>query len=333
MSGPPAAGRRAVAGLDDRPMLMLAAGVVVFSTAPVLVAASSTTGPVLSFWRLWIGAALLAALTLCRARARARAGVVGGAARTGAPGWWWMVAAGLAFGVHQVFFMTAIKATSVVDVTLVQVLQPFIVGALAVVMFAERPGLSFRAWSLVAMAGAVLVVLAGTTGPQGDPVGMSIALGSTFFFALYFVASKRAMSHVDAVRFLCGVAVVAGLAVSAYVLLAGEPVSGIGRSDLLLAGLIAVVPGTLGHFLSTHPLARVPANVPPVMQLAMPWIAGGLAWLLLGQTVSWLHLGGGLLTVAGVLGALSGPGGRRLRASAAGDSSPAVAGGTPPSGR
>lgn len=283
---------------------MLGIGVILFSTGPVLVAASSGSGAVLSFWRLWIGAAVLGALTVWRWRTSG--------ARSSARGWQWTLAAGVAFGIHQLFFMIAIKATSVVDVTLMQTLQPILVGVLALVIFGERPGVTFRLWSAVAVVGAALVVLAGTTGPQGDPVGMALAVANVVFFALYFVSSKQAMVHIAAVPFLFGVAVVAALAVSLFAAVTSEPVGGISRADLLIAALIAVVPGTLGHFVSTHPLSRVAANVPPVIQLGMPFISGGLAWLLLGQGISLLHLFGGLVTIAGVVGALTSPGGRRL---------------------
>ena len=60
--------RSVVRAVDDRPLLMLGSGVVLYSLGPVLVAASSTSGAVLSFWRLGIGAALLGALTLWRGR-------------------------------------------------------------------------------------------------------------------------------------------------------------------------------------------------------------------------------------------------------------------------
>lgn len=295
-----------VAALDDRPLLMLAIGVVLFSSGPVLIAASSVSGAVLSFWRMWIGAVLLGAFALWQLR---RGGV-----RTSRHGLRWTVAAGLAFGVHQVFFMTAIKATSVVDVSLMQVLQPILVGGLAVMMFGERPGASFRLWSVVAVAGAAIVVLGGTSGPQGDPAGMAMAVANVVFFALYFVSSKEAMSHISAVPFLCGVAVVGGLAVSAYVVLAGEDAASVGTRDLAIAGLIAALPGALGHFMSTHPLDRVPANIPPVIQLGMPVLAGALAWLTLGQGISWMHVAGGLITIVGVLGALTSRAGRELRA-------------------
>jgi drug/metabolite transporter (DMT)-like permease len=300
--------RSAVVGaLDDRPMLMIWIGVVLFSTGPVMVAASTTSGAVLSFWRLWIGAVLLAALTLWRRRT---SGI-----RVSRRGWGWAAAAGLAFGVHQLFFMTAIKATSVVDVTLMQLLQPVLVGVLAFLAFGERFGVAFRLWSLVAVVGAAIVVLAGTTGPEGNPLGMVLAVANIVFYALYFVWSKQAMAHIGALPFLLGVAVFAGLAASVYVAVTGAPVSSIGTTDLLIAAGIAVVPGSLGHFLTTHPLGRVPANIPPVMQLSMPFLSGGLAWLLLGQGFSLMHVVGGLVTLVGVVGALVSPAGRRAAGS------------------
>ncbi len=179
-------------------------------------------------------------------------------------------------------------------------------------MFGERPGAAFRVWSAVAVAGAAVVVLGGTTGPQGEPAGMALAVGNVVFFAMYVVWSKRAMSHIDVLPFLSGATIVAGVTVSAYAAVAGEAVAAISRRDLGIAAVIAVGPGALGHVLSTQPLRRVAANIPPVMQLAMPFLSGGLAWLLLGQPVSWLHVVGGLATAIGVVGALLSPGGRRL---------------------
>jgi drug/metabolite transporter (DMT)-like permease len=292
--------------MGRRPLLLVGLGVLLFSTGPVMVAGSDTSGPVLSFWRLWLGAVLMGGLTIAQIRSSGR--------RPDRTGWTWAARCGLAFGIHQLFFMIAIKATSVVDVTLMQVLQPIFVGVLAIALFGERPGAGFRLWSLVAIAGAAVVVLAGASGPEGDPVGVLLAVLNVAFFAVYFVWSKQARTHIDTVPFLFGVVVAAGAVVSAFVLLAGEPVGSISAGDLLIAGYIASVPGALGHFVTTWPLQRVPANVPPVMQLAMPFLAGGLAWLLLDQRISWLHVVGGALTIAGVIGSLTSSAGRRLLA-------------------
>jgi drug/metabolite transporter (DMT)-like permease len=289
---------------ERRPLLLIGIGVLLFSTGPVMVAGSDTSGPILSFWRLWTGAALMGALSLWQIRVTGR--------RPDLIGWSWAARCGIAFGIHQLFFMVAIKQTSVVDVTLMQVLQPLFVGALAAVLFGERPGTRFRLWSLVAIMGAGVVVLAGASGPEGEPVGIALAVANVAFFAVYFVWSKQARDHIDTVPFLFGVVASAGVVVGVFVLVAGEPVGSISRDDLLIAILIAWVPGALGHFVTTWPLQRVPANVPPVMQLAMPFLAGGLAWLLLDQRVTGLHVLGGLVTIVGVVGALLTPSGIEL---------------------
>lgn len=286
------------------PLVLIGLGVLLFSLGPVAVADASTSGPILSFWRLWIGAVLMGVLTAVTVRATGR--------RPTRTGWTWAGRCGVVFGIHQLFFMIALKATSVVDVTLMQVLQPVFVGLLAVVLFGERPGLAFRLWSLVAIAGAGVVVLAGASGPSGEPLGVLLAVLNVAFFAVYFVWSKQARDHIDTLPFLFGVVVAAGVVVTLYVLVAGEPVFGIARRDLVRAAFIAAVPGALGHFVTTWPLARVSANVPPVMQLALPFLAGGLAWVLLDQRISWLHVLGGVITITGVLGSLLSPAGRRL---------------------
>lgn len=277
---------------------------LLFSTGPVMVASADASGPVLSFWRLWIGAALMGGLTLVQVRSTGR--------RPDRVGWTWAARCGVAFGIHQLFFMIAIKETSVVDVTLMQVLQPVLVGVLAVILFGERPGSAFRVWSVVAIAGAAVVVLAGAGGPEGEPLGMLLAAANVVFFAFYFVWSKQARHHIDTVPFLFGVVTAAGVIVTLYVFVAGEAVVGISGDDVLRALYIAAIPGALGHFVTTWPLRQVAANIPPVMQLAMPFLAGGLAWVLLGQRVTWLHVLGGAITIAGVVGSLSSASGRRL---------------------
>lgn len=287
---------RVVPALDRRPVLQVTLGMLLFSLGPVLVAGTSTSGTSIAFWRLWIGAALLGGLTLWRRSAR---GI-----RTSRQGWRWTVLAGLTFGINQLTFMVAIKATSVVDVTLMQVLVPVFVGLLAVVMFGERPGMAFRLWSLVAVGGAVVVILAGASGPDGDPVGMALAFVNVVLFAFYFVWAKRAMTYTGALPFLFGVAVVAALEVSVFALVTGEPVAAIPARDLLAAATVAVIPGALGHFLSTHPLPKLEANIPPIIQLAMPFVSGALAWVFLGQGITWLHVLGGGVTIVGVVGAL-----------------------------
>jgi drug/metabolite transporter (DMT)-like permease len=294
---PPAAASHGLRALAERrPVGLVVIGVVLFSTGPVMVGAASVSGPIFSFWRLWIGVVVLAGATLVHGRVIR--------SWPSSTGWRWAIQAGAMFGLHQLSFMTALRLTSVVDVTLMNTLAPVVVAVLAVPLFGERPGPAFRIWSGVAIAGAALVALASAAGPEGDPVGMILAALNVVAYAIYFVWSKQAREHIDTVPFLFGSTVAAALTVSVFVVLAGEPVGSIDAHDLLLCLAVALLPGALGHFSVTWSLRWVPANLPPVLMLAIPVLSGAMAWVLLDETVTAVQVLGGILTIAGVAGAL-----------------------------
>lgn len=283
------------AAVRRAPVSAVVFGVALFSVGPVMVADATVSGPVFSFWRLWIGAVALGAATTWYCRSHGWPTV---------RGWRWAAICGLAFGFHQLAFMTSLRLTSVVDVTLMNTIAPILVGVLAIPMFGERPRASFRLWSLVAISGTVVVVLAGSSGPEGDPLGMFLAALNVVGYCFYFVWSKQARDKIDTVPFLFGATVIAALSVSAFGVLAGEPLGSITAHDLMLCVAVALLPGVVGHFSVTWSLRWVPANIPPVIMLGIPVLSGLMAWAFLGQGVHSAQVLGGLLTIVGVAGAL-----------------------------
>lgn len=281
---------------------MVVVGAVLYSTGPVFVQAASATGPVFSLWRLWFGVLVLGAATLVH-------GLVSGR-WTPIRAWGWAGAAGVAFGVHQLMLFTAIKATSVADVTLITALGPVVTALLARPFFDERPGARFRLWSVVAMAGTALVVFGASAGPEGDVLGMALALGNVLFFAAFFLLSKAGRPHLDVIPFLFGVMVVASVTTAIYVLATGERIGAVSSRDLVFAAIVAVGPGAMGHFVSTYPLRWVPANVPPLMRLSTPVLAALWAWWFLGEGITVWHLSGGAVIAVGVFGAVGSRSGR-----------------------
>ena len=275
---------------------MVAAGVIFYSVGPVLIGSGDASGPVMSFWRLWFGVPIFGLATLL--------GLRFGAQRPTWQGWRWAMWAGLAFGAHQLLFFSALRAAGVTNVVLMNVLAPLVVAAAAVPLFGERTSLPFRGWSLLAMAGAVVVITGGSIGPDGSPAGMAMAGGGLIAFTAFFLLSKLGREHIDVLPFLFGTMLMAAVAVTGWCLATGTPVTSAGQWDLTVAFIVAAGPGAVGHFVMTWPLRWVPANVPPVMRLAQPVIAGALAWLFLSEPITAAHLGGGALTLSGVLGAV-----------------------------
>jgi drug/metabolite transporter (DMT)-like permease len=297
------AGRRARDLGRRYPLVLIAVGTVLYATGPVMVAASEVSGPVFSFWRLWFGVGAFGIATVV---GRLRGEVTERAA------WRWSRRSGLAFGIHQLLLFSALKLASVADVTLVNTIAPIVTGLLAVPLFGERAGRDFWAWGVVAMSGAVVVVVGATGGPTGSGLGMFLASTNVVFFSLFFLASKKSRDHLGVIPFLFGVMLMAALTVSAYVIVAGEAVTSVTRADVVLAAVVAVGPGFLGHVVMTWPLRWVPANVPPLFRLAQPAFAATFAWWFLGQTVTWWHPIGGLIVIAGTAGAVRSRSGRAL---------------------
>ncbi|HWH31582.1 MAG TPA: DMT family transporter [Egibacteraceae bacterium] len=294
---------------------MIFFGAALYATGPVFVGASSVPGPVFSFWRLWLGVAVLGLATLVWRLAGGRLPPLAA--------WRWPLLAGLSFGTHQVLFMTAIKATSVTTVALIGTISPIIVAIAAVPLFGERMGARFRLWTVLAMAGAAVVVTGASTGPAGDLPGTVMAVLNVVFFAGFFLVSKVSRDHIPVVPFLLGVMVTAAIWVSLFLLATGQAVRGMDSHDYLYALAVAAGPGALGHFVMTWPLRYVAANVPPVVRLSQPVISGTLAWAFLGEAIGRSHVLGGALTLLGVAGAMLSPSGRELPGTALEEDEPA----------
>lgn len=290
------------------PFQLIALGVLFYGSGPVLARSTETTGVLLSFWRLWFGVGVLFVAVIVQR--------LGGHKIATRQGIKWAVLAGAAFSLNQVLFFSAIKRTTVVDASLMSTLSPIVVALFAIPMFGERPAPAFRLWSLVAMAGAAFVVLGSSSGPNGDPLGMLMAMLSATFFALFFLISKFSREHLSVVAFLATAIGTAAILVTLFVLVIGAEPGSVGANDLWRALAMAVVPGTLGHVVMTWPLNHVPANVPPLMRLAGPVVSGTMAWIFLGEGVTWVHLVGGLIILAGLAGAIRSKAGQALVAEA-----------------
>ncbi|MYC84450.1 MAG: DMT family transporter [Acidimicrobiia bacterium] len=289
-----------------RPLLLLGTSAVAFSTAPVFVQASSTSGPVFAFWRSWIGImAICAGVTLA---GRIRIAFPRGR-EWRLPFW-----AGFFNAVSMVTFMTAVKFTAVADISLLTMLNPVLIALWAIPMFGERPGLRFRLWTLVAILGSGVVILGGSTGPDGDPLGIAMGTTSVLCWSFQYVTTKRARATMDTIPLMVGMLVVSTLFISLFCFATRAAVWNLSGADMLHVVGVVVVPGGMGAMLLSWSLRWVPANVPPLMYLPAPFLAAAMAWLFLGEGVTLVHVGGGAMTLAGVAAALLSRSGKALLA-------------------
>lgn len=284
----PATDERASHGLA---LAAVAVAVLTWGFSNVVIKAVSTTGLVASFYRLWFAIPILWIVPAVLPAARPRldrawlsASLVGGAL----------------FALHQVLFFSSLKLTTVANVTLIGALQPPLVLLLAGRMFGESSNRRAVALSLLAFAGVALVVFGARGTPGWSPFGDLLALANLFAFTGYFLASKRIRARIATTEYVIGMTTVAGLIMLVIALLTGQRLSSPHGWDWSLLLFLALLPGTLGHFLTNWAHPHTSAFLVSIMLLAVPVIACISAAALLGERLTAVQLAGGVVVLAAV---------------------------------
>jgi drug/metabolite transporter (DMT)-like permease len=276
----------------------------------------STTGIVVSFYRLWLAIPVLWLMPLFAPSLRQRltrqwlrASLIGG---------------GL-FSVHQLLFFNSLKLTSVANVSIIASLQPALVLLVAGRMFGERATLRAVLWSVLALIGTVIVVLGSANAPHWSPIGDALAVANLFAFTAYFLASKQVRAEVGALEYVIGMTTVSGLAIFVVAVFTGQQLLSPHGGDWFFLLFLAMVPGTLGHLLTNWAHPHVSAFVISITLLGVPVFAAAGAALFVHEPLNTFHLVGGavvLLAITMIVLSTSPEAGEELAESAAETSAP-----------
>ncbi len=276
---------------EDLAVLAVAAAVLFWGCSSIAIKLASTTGLITSFYRLWFAIPLLWAIGL---------GTPG--IRRGFNGAWTRASlgGGALFGVHQLLFFNSLKMTSVANVTIIGALQPALVLLVGGRLFGETTTLRAIVWSLLALAGTVVVIVGSAGTPAWNPLGDTVAVANLFAFTAYFLFSKRIRRDVGASQYVVGMTTVAGLVVLVAALLTGQDFTAPTAHDWPLLVFIAVFPGTLGHFLTNWAHRHTSAFLMSIMLLAVPVLASSGAAVFLEEPLGPPQIVGGAIVLLSI---------------------------------
>lgn len=250
------------------------------------------------FWRCVFGAATLA--LVCGRLGLLRPGVItlrlAGIAALG----------GAAIVLNWVLLFAAFPLASISISTAVYNTQPFMLVGFGALFFGERLTLSKLGWLGIAFAGVLLIVEARPgAGFDGSDyaLGIALALGAAFFYALAAVVAKRLKGtppHLIAlIQVTVGIAMLAPLAdfgalpraAGQWTILAAMGVVHTGVMYILLYGAIQKLPTHLTGSLSfIYPIAAIVVDIAAFgHHLALAQVAGAGAILLgaAGMNLGW----------------------------------------------
>jgi drug/metabolite transporter (DMT)-like permease len=246
---------------------------------------------VIAFYRLWFAIPLLWILAAAIPSIRRRLGrdwLVG------------CVVGGSLFGLHQILFFTAVKLTSVANVTIIGALQPILVLFVAGPLFGEPVPRRALGWAGLALLGTALVVLGATGASGASPRGDALAFVNLFAFTAYFLASKRIRARVGSWEYVIGMSTVSGVLVTVVVLAMHADLTSPQAFDFAILFTLALFPGTLGHVLTNWAHAHATAFSISMMLLAVPVVSTTGAAVALGETLTRLQLLGGIVVLASI---------------------------------
>jgi drug/metabolite transporter (DMT)-like permease len=268
-----------------------AIAVAAWGLSNVAIKLVSASGLVTSFYRLWFAIPLLWLVALGMPSLRRRldrhwlkACIIGG----------------VLFAGHQICFFNAVKLTNIANVSIIGALQPALVLLVAGRLFGEVSTRRSLAWAGVAFA-AIIPVIVGAAGmPSWSPAGDLLAFVNVVVFTAYFLASKQARRHLGTAEYILGMTTVAGIVILLVCITTGQELTSPRGWDWSVLLFLALVPGTIGHYLSNWAHRHSSAFVMSVMLLGVPVIAAALAAIVLDEQLTPLQLLGGATVLAAV---------------------------------
>lgn len=220
--------------------------------------------------------------------------------------WYYVVGFGLAFGFALYGFLNLAIAwgMSAGLSSLVLQTQAFFTMALAFLLLGERPSRFQLIGALIAFAGIGVIALERLAATALLPLGM--VLMAALSWGVANVLTKKA-GRVNALAFTVWGSLAAPVPLIGLSLLVEgqqvvlEALAGFSWSDAGLIAFLAYPATLLGGGIWSWLLGRHPASVVAPFTLLVP-ITGLLSgYLVLGETITWIEVGGAVLVIAGLV--------------------------------
>lgn len=214
--------------------------------------------------------------------------------------WGLLLLSGFFLGLHFLLWIGSLFYTSVASSTVLLTLQPIFVMAGAYFVFRERTSGKALLSMAVAILGTVLIGWGDIGLSKAALIGDILSIFGTLSVSVYMLVGQNLRSHMSSLVYSVLVFLFAAAVLAIYNLLAGISMIEYPVREWGIFLLLAVVPTVFGHFLFNWLLKYVNATTISMSILGEPVGATLLAFLLLGETLTYFQIAGGILSIVGV---------------------------------
>jgi drug/metabolite transporter (DMT)-like permease len=271
--------------------LALTGGVIALTLSPLFFRWANAPGITTSFYRMFFTSIILTPLFVISIRTKGK---------TARGLWIWPILGGLASSLDHSLWSAGIGRTTVANATLLNNVSPLWVALIALLVFKEDFLKSFWAGLVMVLAGASLVLGSTLWVRPSFAAGDLLALGSSVFYALFFLATQKGRTFLDTSRYLWAMTVTACLSLLVISRIFGIPLWGFNTQTYLVFLAAAVISQFGAYFLITYSLGRLPASVVTPSMVAQPVLTALLAIPITGEKLLPLQTAGGIVTLLGI---------------------------------
>lgn len=278
--------------MRHKPYLSLLTGLFFMSFSAVLIKGAEAPGIVTVFYRMGIGALVLAIPFAVH--------VVRNSPVFPRKGLFLALLAGVCFAGDMALWSTGVVASNATLPTLFANLAPLWVGLGAMFFFREKQNLLFWIGTCVAIAG--MAVLFGRGIPEGGQVlyGLLLGSGAGLFYSFFYLLSQLGRKLLDTLSFLFISTATAAVLLGVLTLVFDLPVRGYPAGVYLNFVALGVGVQVIGWFLINYAQGFLPATLVAPTLLGQPILTALWAFLFLAEVLMPYQIAGGVVVVAGI---------------------------------
>ena len=270
----------------------LLGGLAFMSFAAVLIKASKAPGIVTTFYRMAIGVTVLFIPFIVH--------VFKSGTRLPRKGLFMAILAGLAFGCDLALWSTGVVASNATIPTLFANLAPVWVGFGAILFFREKQKGGFWIGLIIAISGIVLLISNDLDANGRILYGALFGLAAGLFYASFYMLTQISRKLLDTICYLFISTLSSACILLILVLIFGYNFTGYEKQTWYLFIALGIGVQVIGWFLISYSQGYLPATIVSPTLLGQPVITAFLATYLLTERLTWIHISGGIVVVAGI---------------------------------
>lgn len=286
-----------MSGMSGLPLyLSLAVATLAVSWAAIIIRLADADPIATAFYRMFFATLLMAPFAL--------PGLIANLRRLSPSDRKWLVASGIALGLHFALWITSLKYTPISNSVVIVATQPFFVAAVEALLWKEKIGRRAIIGMALALFGMLIISHADFGMNNSYLLGDVLSLAGAFCAGTYLMFGRKIRQTLSTRHYIFPVHLVATVTLLIISFIWRSPLSGFSTKTWSYFFLLALIPTVLGHTMYNYLLKHIRAHLVAVTILGEPIGATVFAALIFGEIPPLAtYIGGGLI-LSGIVLAL-----------------------------